>query len=96
VLVCIRYAPGGDGVRERSVLAAGEHPAAVDRHAAIRNLGCCPAGAAWPCQHVMVDQGHGVAGGRGSHSLRREVLIRMAGTKRIRRHEKQHHASMGK
>lgn len=39
------HALGGDGVRERGVPAAGEHSAAVDRHAAIRNPGCRPGGA---------------------------------------------------
>jgi hypothetical protein len=79
-----------------SVLAAGEHPAAVHRRAAaVRNPGhrlLCPVRF---CQRVVVDQDHVVPGVSGGRGLRREVLVRTAGAKRIGGHEEQHHASMG-
>jgi hypothetical protein len=86
-----------EGVSEGGVLAAGEHPAAVHRRAAaVRNPGHRPSGSVWSCQRVVVDQGHVVTGIPGGRGLRREALIRAAGTKRIGGHKEQHQASMGK
>jgi hypothetical protein len=91
-----RHALGGNGVRERGVPPAGEHPAAVHRRtAAVRNPGHRLFGSVRFGQRVVVDQGHVVAGVPGGRGLRREVLIGTAGTKRIGGHEEQHHASMG-
>lgn len=78
---------GREGVSKRGVPAAGEHPAAVHRYAAaVRNPGHRPLSPVRFCQRVVVDQGHVVAGVPGGRGLRREVLIRTAGTKRIGGH----------
>jgi hypothetical protein len=69
---------------------------AVDRHAAVRNPGHRTLSAVRLCQRVVVDQSHIVACGPGSCGLRREVLVRAAGTKQIRRHKEQHQAGMSK